>query len=310
MKQRILLGATIAVVIASALAGVACGESGGGGGTGRTPVVATTVQVGALTREVGGDRIALTVLVGPGVDPHNFEASPGDLKKISSAKAVLRNGLGLDNWLDGAIRNAGGSTKVVTVTDGIELREGSAEERKDDPNAKDPHVWHSPANDKIMLDNIATALAAADPGNAATYRANADAARQRFDDVDKQIRALIDGIPAANRKLVTDHDAFGYFLDRYGLTLIGTVIPGNTTQSEPSAKAIADLEDTIRREGVKAIFSEGTADPKVGRQVAADTGVRIINTLYGDSLGKEGSGQETVEGMLLFNAKTIAEALK
>jgi zinc/manganese transport system substrate-binding protein/manganese/iron transport system substrate-binding protein len=193
------------------------------------------------------------------------------------------------------------------VTDGVSLREGGEDEK---PGTSDPHVWHDPANDKVMLDNIASAFALADPTNAAAYRANADAAKQRFDDVDRQIRALIDTIPPANRKMVTDHDAFGYFLDRYGLELIGTVVPGTTTQAEPSAKQIAELENVIRRENVRAIFSEGTVDPKVARQIATDTGAQVIDRLYGDSLGKPGSGQETVEGMLLFNAQVIAEALR
>lgn len=296
------LGLSWLIMLAAACGG---GGSEEGANGGRLKVVATTVQAGALAKAVGGDLVSLTTLVGPGVDPHEFEPAPDDLKTIGKAKLVLRNGIGLDDWLDPIIANANGSASIVTITDGVRLRSAA-----DSPNDKDPHVWHDPMNDKIMVDNIAAALAAVDSADAATFKANADVYKQRLDAVDAQIRAIIDTIPPASRKMVTDHDAFGYFIDRYGLQLIGAVIPSSSTQAEPSAKGIAELEDTIRREHVKAVFSEGTADPKVARQVASDTGARLVDTLYGDSLGEPGSGQETVDGMLLFNAKAIADALK
>ena len=286
---------------------VACGDSDSTSDEtgGKLKVVATTVQIGALVREVGADKIDLVVLVGPGVDPHDYEATTDDLKAIKASSVVFANGLGLDSFLAKAINSAGGKDKMVIVTDGVRLRSTPGAESE-----KDPHVWHNPENDQVMVDNIAAALSRRDAPNATTYRGNADAYKTVLDDTDRQIRTLIDSIPPSNRKMVTNHDAFGYFIDRYGLTFVGAVIPGSSTQGETSPKDIAALTSLIRREGVKAIFSERTVDPKVAREIAKDTGVRIIDDLHGDSLGEPGSGAETVHGMLLANAKRISEALK
>ncbi len=301
-----LFALALFALAATAFAG--CGGNGGDG-DGGVKVVATTSQIGALAREVAGDTARVVTLIPPGVDSHDYEASTSDLKAIREATLLLRNGIGLDDFLDGAIESAGGKKTVVTVTAGIELRPGAGEA----PGASadmDPHVWHDPLNAKVMIANIAEALARADPANADRYRANAAAYQATLDETDAQIRALIDGIPAANRKLVTNHDAFGYFIRRYGLTFVGAVIPSTSTQAEPSAKDIAALVDLIRRENVKTIFAESSVDAKVAAQIAKDTGVRIVDDLYGDSLGEPGSGAETVHGMLLANARKIAEALK
>jgi ABC-type Zn uptake system ZnuABC Zn-binding protein ZnuA len=270
-------------------------------------VVATTVQIGALTREVTGDiDIDVHTLIGPGVDPHEYEATTDDIKQVGSAKVVLRNGIGLDNFLEKAIQGSG-TKDIVTVTEGITLRKGEDEEGQTED---DPHVWHDPTNDKIMVDNIVKALSDAFPDDADTFRTNGDAYKAKLDETDAKIREIIDSIPPANRKMVTNHDAFGYFIDRYELTYVGAVIPSLSTEGEPSAQQVADLEDTIRSEGVKAIFAESTVDPKVANEIAKDTNVKIIDDLYGDSLGEPGSEAGTVDGMLLVNAQKIADALK
>jgi ABC-type Zn uptake system ZnuABC Zn-binding protein ZnuA len=155
-----------------------------------------------------------------------------------------------------------------------------------------------------------SALAAADPAHAALFHQNGEAYKAKLDEVDKQVKQLIDSIPEANRKLVTNHDAFGYFIRRYNLEYVGAIIPSSGEAAEPSAKRLAALEDTIRKTGVKAIFAEGELDPKVAKQIAADTGVKIVTDLYADSLGKPGSGADTIDGMLLSNATKIANALK
>ena len=286
----------------------ACGDDQAAGSSGKLNVVATIAPTGALTRAVGGDLIELTVLAGSGVDPHEYELTVDGRKAIDRAKVIIRNGLEIDAFLDKAIGE--NKAKVVTVTDGLNLIDGDEAEKKADPNAKDPHVWHDPLNDKAMVDVIAAALAKADSANAAAYMANATAYKAKLDETDRQVRALIDTIPAENRKLVTNHDAFGYFIRRYGLAFVGAVIPSQTTQAEPSAKDIAALVDLIRREKVKAIFAESSIDPKVARQIAKDTGVKIVDDLYGDSLGEPGSGADTIDGLLLANARKIVEALK
>jgi len=268
-------------------------------------VIATTVQVGALTREVVGDRLVVRTLVRPGVDPHDFEASSDDLRLIGGAKLVLRNGIGLDNFLDRALESAD-ARKVVTTTDGVRVRVSGASESSNE----DPHVWQNPLNAKIMVDNIVRALVETFPEDADVFRRNGEAYKATLDATDAEIRRLIDGIPPADRKMVTNHDAFGYFIERYGLTYVGAGIPSTTTQSEPSSKDIAALEDTIRREGVKAIFAESSLDPKVAREIARDTNVRIVDDLYGDSLGADGTDAATVHGMLLANARKIADALR
>jgi ABC-type Zn uptake system ZnuABC Zn-binding protein ZnuA len=280
--------------------------SSGSSSSGKPKVVATTVQVGALTKAVGGDAIDLKTLVGAGVDPHDYEASADDIKNVGDAKLILRNGIGLDAFLDKAIKGSG-AKNVITVTEGVPLRKGDNPDSKSDD---DPHVWQNPLNDKIMVDNIARALAGAIPASSQTFAANAAAYNKRLDETDVEIQQLVSTIPPANRKMVTNHDAFGYFIDRYGLEFVGTVIPGISTSSEASAKEIAALEDTIRRENVKAVFAETSLDPKVARQIAKDTNVKIIDNLYGDSLGKPGSGADTIDGMLLANAHTIVDALK
>jgi ABC-type Zn uptake system ZnuABC Zn-binding protein ZnuA len=284
------------------LIAAACGGGDDDAGEGIRRVVATTPQIGALAREVGGEHIALTVLLRPGVDPHDYELTARDRKAVDSAQVILRHGIGLDQFLDDAVKSGSNKDRAVTVTDGIELRGEGA--------SKDPHVWQDPQRVKQMVDAIVVALAASDSANAADYRANGDAYKATLDATDAEIRALIDSIPPANRKMVTNHDAFGYFIERYGLAFVGAVIPSITTSAEPSPKDIAALVDTIKRENVRAIFAESSLDPKVAQQIARDTGVKVIDDLYGDSLGEPGSGAETVHGMLLANAKTIAEALR
>ncbi len=274
---------------------------------GRVEVVTTTVQVAALAREVTkGTPVQVLSLVGPGVDPHEYEVSPGDVQQVGAAKLVLRSGIGLDAFLDRALTSSG-QKRVATVTEGIKLRQIRTEQGKTED---DPHVWHDPANDRVMVENIVKALGATFPEQAATFQKNGSTYAAKLDATDAQIRQIIGAIPAANRKMVTDHDAFGYFLDRYGLPFVGAVIPNVSTQGDTSAKQIAELQDTVKREGVKAIFSEESVDPRIAREIAKDTNVQIVADLYGDSLGKPGSGQETVDGMLLYNARRIAEALK
>lgn len=277
---------------------------GGGANDGRPSVVATTAEMGALTRAVAGDTVTVKVLVAPGVDPHDYEASAGDVKQVGAAALVIRQGIGIDSFLDAALKGSG-QKRVVTVSEGVPIHEGEGGK-----GHADPHIWHDPTNDKIIVTNIANALAAAFPASAATYQANAAAYNEKLDAVDVQIKQLIDTLPADGRKMVTNHDAFGYFIRRYGLEFVGAVIPSTDTSAEASASQVAALEDTIRREGVKAVFAESSLDPKVARQIAKDTNVKIVDNLYGDSLGPPGSGADTIDGMLLTNAQTIVAALK
>lgn len=306
----------LAVGVTSA---VACGDDGGAPEFkegDRLRVVASVAAAGALADAVGGDLIDLEVLAGPGVDVHDFELSPGDRKAIDEAHVVVQIGLGLDAFVEDA---ASKDQLLVLGEDVPVLREGAHEEEGDEEHADeeedehgehDPHVWHDVENAKAMAQALAEAFGQIDEANAAAYLANATTLSERLDAADARIRELIDSIPAANRKVVTNHDAIGYFLDRYGLDFVGAVIPAQTTAAEPSVRDLVDLSDLIKQEGVKAIFAESSVDPKVAEQLARDTGVKIIEGLYADSLGEPGSGAETIEGMLLANAEKIAEALQ
>lgn len=317
MHRRFVLslGAAAAILLATPFA-TACGgdDDSGFDDEGRPIVIATTSQIGALAREVGGDEIALTVLIAPGVDPHDYEMTAQDRRRVDQSLVILRNGVGLDEFLDSVLEDGGNEDKLVTVSDGIEIRDGEQhdEDEEDDHSHEDgdPHVWQNIPNNKVMVDNIAQALAAADPDNADVYQANASTYQQVLDQTDAEIRDLINSIPEANRKVVTNHDSIGYFLDEYGLTFVGAVVPSTSTSAEPSAQDLAALVELIRSENVVAIFADSSVDPKVAEQVASDTGVKIVDDLYGDTLGEAGSGAETVYGMLLQNARTIAEALK
>lgn len=313
MWQRSFLVAFLAAALG--LAG--CSEDGGDS---PPEVVATTSQIGALVEEIAGDRLAVKTLMPAGVDPHDYEPSPQDVRDIGAAALVLRNGLGLDGFLDAVIAGSE-AERVVTVTEGIALRalaenehaheEADHEEEGEHEHGEfDPHVWQDPANVRVMVANIADALAAAFPDDADAFRERAEAYRARLDEVDAEIRALIDSIPLEQRKVISNHDSMRYFLDRYGLEFVGAVVPGMAHEAEPSPQDIAELEDLIRAEGVRAIFVEATMNPRVAEQIGADTGVTIVDDLYGDSLGEPGSGAETVDGMLLHNARRIVEALR
>ncbi|GIW13455.1 MAG: ABC transporter substrate-binding protein [Tepidiforma sp.] len=306
----------VAAAAFAAVVGIAgCGGDGADGEGVR--VVATTTQIGALVREVAGDRVRLDVLLDAGADAHDYEPSPQDSRRLREADLVLKNGIGLDDWLDDLIAGSGTRATVVVVTEGVDViagdDHGHEDEAAGDDHAHeegDPHVWHDPANVQVMVTNIAEALAGADPANAASYRAAAEAYRAKLDDVDRQIRELFAPVPEGNRKVVTEHVSLQYFARRYGIAVVGAIVPTTSKDAQPSAQDLARLTDVIREEGVRAILAEAEVDPKVAEQLARDTGVRVVTGLYADSLGPAGSGADTVDGMLLHNARLIAEALR
>ena len=283
----------------------ACRSNDSPAASGELHVVATTVQIAALAKEVGGDKIELTGLIAPGADPHSFEPKPSDLRAIENADVIFRHGIGLDSWLDDTL-SAGSGATIVTVTQGIVL----ARSEEDGEGVDDPHVWHDPDNDKIMIDDINAALDKADPANSATYGANAAAYKTKLDQTKAQVQTIIDQIPLGSRKMVTDHDAFGYFARAFGLEIVGAIFPVLSNEGEPSAQDTAALLDTIDREHVKAVFAEKSVNSRLAKTLADDAHVKVVDDLYGDSLGKPGSGADTVDGMLLANARTIADALK
>ncbi|MFF4129297.1 metal ABC transporter substrate-binding protein [Microbispora rosea] len=264
-------------------------------------VVATTTQVADFARNVGGDRVSVHQLLRPNVDPHDYEPSPADMQAIAEADVLVKNGVDLERWLDETISAAGFDGPVVDASRGVQIRDGN------------PHIWHNPLNAKTMVDTIEKAFAAADPRDAAAYQANRVAYDAKLDALDGEIAKKVESIPADRRKLVTNHDAFGYYLDRYGLTFVGSIIPSFDTSAELSAKQVSDLVAKIKATGVAAIFSEASLPPKTAEAIGREAGVRVVageDALYGDSLGPEGSAGATYLQMEEHNTDTIVNALR
>ena len=291
-----------AIVAALAAAGVAagCGSSGGAsdGGTSGTTVVATTSQVGDLARAVAGERAGVRQILRPNSDPHEYEPRPSDVKAVGDAAVVLRSGGDVDEWLAGVVRNAGSDARVVTLIDAVTTR------RQGDDI--DPHWWQDPRNALVAVREIRDALAAADPGGRPRYAANAAALSVRLRRLDRAIAACMRAIPPTRRKLVTDHDALGYFAARYGIEVVGTVIPALSTQAQASAGEAARLVRTIRAERVMTIFPEDSGGARLTRAIARDAGATVGPALYADTLGPEGSAGETYLGAMRFNARALA----
>ena len=294
-----MLAAMVAALAVAALA-AGCGSSGAAsdGGTSGTAVVATTSQVGDLARAVAGERAGLRQILRPNSDPHEYEPRPSDVKAVSDAAVVLRSGGDVDEWLDGLVRNAGSEARVVTLIDAVATR--------GDGDDVDPHWWQDPRNVLVAVREIRDALASADPGGRARYTANAAAFSARLRKLDGAIAACMRAIPPARRKLVTDHDALGYFAARYGIEVVGTVIPALSTQAQASAGEVARLVRTIRAERVRTIFPQNSTGARLTRAIARDAGARVGPALYADTLGPDGSAGETYLGALRFNARALA----
>jgi ABC-type Zn uptake system ZnuABC Zn-binding protein ZnuA len=276
-----------------------------GNGAGRLNVVATTTQIRSMAEAVAGDRATVRSILPPGADAHEFEPKPSDVQAVSAAALVLKNGIGLDDWLDRLLINAGGNHALTTVSDGVPIRQGDEQE-----TAGDPHIWFSALNAMTMTRNIRDALVAVDAAHAATYQANADAYLTRLAGLDQYIMDQIATVPPDQRKMVTNHDGFGYYIARYGLTFVGSIIPSLSSEAQPSARDVADLITKVKAAHVKAIFLESSINPQLAQQIGDETGVTVVDTLYGDALGAPGTPGATYEGMMRYNTDTIVAALK
>jgi ABC-type Zn uptake system ZnuABC Zn-binding protein ZnuA len=272
----------------------ACGEDAAGG-SGRLQVVATTGQAADFARAVGGERAQVTGLIPPNADPHEFELRPDDVKRLSDAQLVVRSGGDLDEWLDGAIDSSGADAEVITLAEHVEL----------DPD--DPHWWHDPRNAIAAVTALRDAFAAVDPEGAAAYRRNAAAYTRRLERLDRAVAACIGRVPAARRTLVTTHDALGYYARRYGIRVVGAVIPSRSTAAQPSAGDVAELVETIRREDVEAIFAESSVKPDVEAAIARESGARVGRELWADTLGPDGSDGATYVDSIASNTAALVE---
>ncbi|MDR3464351.1 MAG: metal ABC transporter substrate-binding protein [Xanthobacteraceae bacterium] len=269
----------------------------------RLNVVASFSIVGDFAREVGGDRIALTTLVGPDGDSHVYRPTPDDVRRVGEARLVIINGLGLEGWLPRLVSAAGNRARIVTATDGIAPRRPAGQASHD----VDPHAWQSVPDAKVYVANIRDALIAADPAGTAVYRSNAEAYLARLDDLDREVRAAVERIPASRRRVISTHDAFGYFADAYGIAFIAP--QGVSTDSEVSARDLAAIVRQVKAEAVPAVFLENISDPRLMRQIAAETGARIGGTLYSDSLTAENGAAPTYIDLVRHNIKALTDAL-
>lgn len=263
-------------------------------------VVATTTQLGDIVRAIGGDAAEVTQILKPNTDPHDYEPRPDDVRAAARAGLVVQSGQGLDHWMDDVVSEAGGSPAVIVVEDRLKhLLPGTEGSRYD------PHWWHDPRNVEAVVPLLRNALAKANPAARATYAANAAAYLEKVRALDAGIERCFARVPPAARKLVTDHDAFGYFARRYDIRVVGAVIPSQTTQAQPSAGALADLARLIRRERVRAVFPESSLNPKLVKAIADRTGATAAYELYGDTLGPEGSDAATYLTMERHNADAM-----
>jgi ABC-type Zn uptake system ZnuABC Zn-binding protein ZnuA len=270
--------------------------------------VATTNIVAHVVSEIGGDAIELTELLPNGADPHTYIATPQDVAGVADAHVIFANGVDLEtDFLPELVQDS--DAPVIYVSDGIEFRDlGDGEAVSPDHEGIDSHTWTTPANVVMFVHNIERALSALDPANAKSYGANAMAYGAELEALDEWVNAQIETIPAENRKFVADHSVFGYYADRYGLEQIGAIVSAFSTAAEPSAQELAALEDAIRETGVKAVFVGTTVNPSLAKQVAGDTGTRLV-PLYTGSLGPKGSGVETYTAYTCSNTVAIVDAL-
>ncbi|MCK6625421.1 MAG: zinc ABC transporter substrate-binding protein [Anaerolineae bacterium] len=329
---------TVTLWLAACGAGAAATQSAQNSADEKLKVVATFSILGDLVQSVGGDKIKLHTLVGPGGDTHTFEPSPGDSVALVEAKLIFENGLELETWLDDLYSASGSTAQRVVVTEGLDLivmAEGEAEhdeagdheehaaegehEEHDEHTAEadghahgefDPHVWHDVTNVIHEVELIRDTLAEADPANAPSYQANAEAYLGQLKELDSWVAEEIKKIPADRRKLVTSHDTFGYLARRYGFEVVGSGLGSISTETgDPSAAEVASLIEEIKAVGVPAIFTENVSNPKLMERVAAEAGVTLEPQLYTDALGEPGSEGETYLKMMRYNVTALATAL-
>jgi zinc/manganese transport system substrate-binding protein len=261
----------------------------------------------ATVKQVGGDRVEVTTFVGPNGDAHVYEPTPGDAKTLLDSKILVVNGLGLEGWMSRLQKSSGFKGQVVTATKGIKTRQMEEEEHGKTHKITDPHAWQSLANGSIYVQNIRDGLVAADPAGKETYVANATKFLSDIDEVEKTVKDSIARLPPARRKIITTHDAFGYFGATYGMEFIAP--EGVSTESEASAKDVAKIIRQIKAEKIPAVFLENVTDHRLLDQIAKETGAKVGGTLYSDALSDSNGPAATYLDMFRHNVATLSEAL-
>ena len=272
----------------------------------RISVVATFSILGDLVKNVGGDRIEVATLVGPNSDAHVFSPTPADAKTLAKAQLVFVNGLGFEGWMTRLVRASGTKAPAVIASKGIKTRK-MEDEHQHGHMAIDPHAWQSIANVKIYVANIRDGLSKADPAGKGAYDSNARSYLAKLDELEGEVRAAIGRIPGDRRKIITTHDAFGYFSAAYGMEFISP--EGVSTDSEPSAKDVAKIIAQVRRQKIPAVFMENITDPRLMQQIAKETGARIGGTLYSDALSDASGPAGSYIDMMRNNIRELNKAL-
>lgn len=288
------------------------------------PVVASFSILGDIVQEVGGADVKVSTLVGLDGDAHEYEPTPADAKKLAAAKVLFVNGLDFEAWLPRLVKASGFAGPTVVASQGVTPRKfaghGDEHDDKDHDHGHahdhgghhhhdaDPHAWQNLANGVIYARNVADGLAAADPAHADAYRKRADAYIARVQAADAAVRKTFAAIPAERRKVVTSHDAFGYFGDAYGVSFIAAM--GISTEAEPSAGDVARIIEQVKRDKVPAVFIENISSPRLVRQIARETGAKVGGTLYSDALSKPGQPGATYLEMFEWNVRQLAAALQ
>ncbi|WP_244475696.1 zinc ABC transporter substrate-binding protein [Methylobacterium sp. Leaf466] len=270
--------------------------------------VATFSILGDLVRQVGGDRVVVSTLVGPDADAHGYNPAPGDARTLLEAQLVFVNGIGFEGWIDRLIKASGSKAPVITASTGVATiadQDHGHDHGKD--HAVDPHAWQSIPNAKRYVANIRDGLARVDPAHAAAYAANAAAYLARLDALDARARAAIAAIPADQRRVITTHDAFGYFGAAYGLRFIAP--QGVSSDSEASPRDVARIIRQIRKDKIPAVFLENIADPRLMQQIAKESGARIGGKVYSDALSKPDGPAASYIDMMTNNLAAFGSAL-
>ena len=314
--------ALLVAVVACAPGGRLTPANGGSQSRASLRVLAVETFLADIAQNVAGDRLRVEALIPVGVDPHSFEPVPSDVRKVADCDVLITNGAGLEQFLDRLLQNAGGRRLIVEAAAGLASRVpgeaahltsrvfGEGEALDQDHAQGDPHFWLDPNNVITYAQNIRKGLEGVDPEGSLEYAASADAYAVKLKELDRWIVGQVSQVPQARRLLVTNHESFGYFADRYGFTLIGTIIPSVGTEAAPSAQELARLTDRMRQLGVKAIFLETGSNAQLANQIARETGIRVVTELYTHSTSPPGGTAPTYLDMIRFNTAAILAALK
>lgn len=273
----------------------------------KVKVVATFSILADFVKNVGGDRVEIASLVPVNGDAHVYAPSPADAKKLADAKVVFTNGLGFEGWIPRLVKASGTKAAVIVATKGIKPRKMEEDGHGHGHAEADPHAWQSVANAKLYVANIRDALIAADPAGKGTYDDNATTYTNKLDRLETEVKSEVARIPADRRRIITTHDAFGYFKAAYGVDFIAP--QGVSTESEASARDVAKIITQIKKQKIPAVFLENVSDPRLLERIAAETGAKVGGTLYSDALTDEKGKAPTYIDMMKHNIRTLSAAL-